>query len=71
MDLTGAIWTLSGQQRVSGVMQESKSRCGKWAPGNNMKYIACASGKISHRTGPADFRIFYLFPAKAGPGFRV
>lgn len=36
-----------------------------------MKYIGYTSVKISHRTGSADFTIFHLFPAKAGPGLRV
>lgn len=41
------------------------------APGSNMKYIGCASAKISHRTGSADLMIFNLFSAKDGPGLRI
>lgn len=36
-----------------------------------MKYIGYASVKISHGSGSADLMIFYLFPAKAGPGLSV
>lgn len=61
-----------GHQQVSGVMQESYNRCGKWAPANNMKYIVYASFKISDRTGSADFMIFnFFFSAEAGPGHRI